>query len=86
VIARFKERTGIAYTRRQFKNKWNKLKQDYGIWKKLKRNDIGLGWDESGKNIVMPEAWWKKIAKVSGIIVEVVSFYPFFLVKFSVGF
>jgi hypothetical protein len=75
VIARFKERTGIAYTRRQFKNKWDKLKQDYGIWKKLKRNETGLGWDESGKNIVMPEAWWKKISKVSGIIVEVVSFF-----------
>jgi hypothetical protein len=53
------------------------LKQDYGIWKKLKRNETGLGWDESGKNIVMPEAWWKKIAKVSGIISEVVSFFPF---------
>jgi hypothetical protein len=26
MIARFKERTGIAYTRRQFKNKWDKLK------------------------------------------------------------
>jgi hypothetical protein len=75
VIARFKERTRLTYSRLQFKNKWDKLKQDYGIWKKLKRNETGLGWDESGKNIVMPEAWWKKTAKVSRIIVGVVSIF-----------
>jgi hypothetical protein len=28
--------------------------------KKLKRKETGLGWDETGKNIVMPEDWWKK--------------------------
>jgi hypothetical protein len=36
VIERFKEKIGIVYTRMQFKNRWDKLKQDYGIWKKLK--------------------------------------------------
>nr|TKW33695.1 hypothetical protein SEVIR_2G256600v2 [Setaria viridis] len=60
VIARFKERTGIDYTRKQFKNKWDKSKQDYAIWKQLKNKETGIGWDESGKNIVMSEAWWKK--------------------------
>ncbi|XP_034580950.1 uncharacterized protein [Setaria viridis] len=63
VIARFKERTGIEYTRKQFKNKWDKSKQDYGIWKQLKNKETGIGWDETGKNIVMSEAWWKKTAK-----------------------
>ena len=65
VIQRFKERTGIEYNRKQFKNKWDKLKVDYGIWKKLTNNQTGLGWDERKKNIDMPESWWKKTIKVS---------------------
>lgn len=64
VIRRFKDRTGIAYTRKQFKNKWEKLKIDYGIWKKLNKQ-TGIGWDEGHKNIVMPEEWWSRMSKVS---------------------
>jgi spermidine/putrescine-binding protein len=29
VIEKFKEKTGIQYTRMQFKNKWSKLKAEY---------------------------------------------------------
>jgi hypothetical protein len=42
VIQRFKERTGIDYDRKQFKNKWDKLKVDYSIWKKLTNNKLVL--------------------------------------------
>jgi hypothetical protein len=65
VIERFKDRTGIDYTRKQFKNKWDKCKQDYDIRKRLTTKDTGIGWDESKNNIVMTEAWWKKAAQVS---------------------
>jgi hypothetical protein len=41
------------------------LKGDYGIWKKLINHQTGIGGDESHKNIVMTEAWWKKMANVS---------------------
>ncbi|CAL5050850.1 unnamed protein product [Urochloa decumbens] len=63
LIERFKQRTGLEYTRLQFKNKWDKLKSDYSIWKQLKNCETGIGWDESHKNIVMSEYWWKKTAK-----------------------
>jgi hypothetical protein len=56
VIERFKDRTGIDYTRKQFKNKRDKCKQDYDIWKRLTTKETGIGWDESKKNIVMTEA------------------------------
>ena len=63
MIRRFKDRTGLLYTRKQLKNKWDKLKTDYGIWKQL-TEETGLGWSELRKDIVMIEAWWKETAKV----------------------
>jgi hypothetical protein len=42
IITRFKDRIGLMYTRKQFKNKWDKLKADYSIWKQLTK-ETGLG-------------------------------------------
>jgi hypothetical protein len=64
VIENFKERTGMQYTRMQFKNKLSKLKVEYSCWKTLLRQ-IGIGWNEMRQNINMPESWWKKARKVS---------------------
>jgi hypothetical protein len=63
MITRFMDRTELLYTRKQFKNKWDKMKNDYGIWKRLTK-ETGLGWSESGKDIVMTDAWWKETTKV----------------------
>jgi hypothetical protein len=51
---------------------------EVSILKKLKQNETDLRWDEYGKHIVMPEAWWKKTIKVSAINAEVASFFPFY--------
>ena len=69
MIEKFKQRTGLTYTRIQFKNKWDRLKGDYGIWKKLTKQ-TGLGWDANHNNIVMPNEWWKKTNKVDIISVN----------------
>lgn len=50
VIAQFKERTGLTYTKLQFKNKWDKMKEDYSNWKQLGR-ETGAGWDPERKCI-----------------------------------
>ena len=76
VIEKFKQRTGIEYSRKQFKNKWDRLKTDYVIWKKLTNKETGIGWDAAHTNIVMSEAWWKKTAKVSATLP--VHFWPLF--------
>ena len=39
------------------------MKTGYGIWKQLTK-EIGFGWNASGKDIVMTEAWWKETAKI----------------------
>ena len=63
VIAKFKEKTGLDYGKLQFKNKWDKLRQDYTNWKKLSK-ETGLGWDNEKKTFKASEGWWKKAIKV----------------------
>jgi hypothetical protein len=48
VIEKFKTRTGLSYTKLQFKNKWDKLKKDYNNWKQLGR-ETGCGWSADKK-------------------------------------
>jgi hypothetical protein len=77
VIQKFKTATGLEYTRKQFKNKWERLKLDHSIWKQLKAQ-TGLGWDGHG-NIIMMDEWWKKMSKVS-INVYICFIYRFYLI------
>uniref|UniRef100_A0A0D9WDC7 F-box domain-containing protein n=1 Tax=Leersia perrieri TaxID=77586 RepID=A0A0D9WDC7_9ORYZ len=52
VIEMFRQMTGIELTRRQLKNKWDKLKPDYVAWQKLTRRQTGTGWDHSKGDIL----------------------------------
>ncbi|CAN6236856.1 unnamed protein product [Urochloa humidicola] len=62
VIIHFKEKTGLTYTKLQFKNKWDKLRKDYSNWKQLQK-ETGSGWDPILKTFNAPDWWWKKINK-----------------------
>ncbi|XP_022681408.1 circumsporozoite protein-like isoform X3 [Setaria italica] len=52
--------TAIRLTKRQMKNKWDKLKIDLTTWKKLMRKQTGAGWDRARGVIDMDDEWWKK--------------------------
>ena len=65
VANQFKIRTGLEYKREQFKNKWDKLKIDYNIFKKLRLRETGAGWDFERNTVKQDDEWWKKAKKVS---------------------
>ncbi|XP_062185934.1 L10-interacting MYB domain-containing protein-like [Phragmites australis] len=59
VIEKFQKRTSLLYKRSQFKNKWAKLKREFGAWNKL-LTQTGLGWDENKGTVKMSEEWYQK--------------------------
>ena len=61
----FKDRTGIMAIKSQIKNKWDKLKEDFKVCKKLMLRQTGTGWDPIKKTIAMDDEWWKKARAVS---------------------
>ena len=61
----FKMLTGLEYKQLQLKNKWDKLKIDYNIFKKLRLSETGGGWDIERNTVRQDPDWWKKAAKVS---------------------
>ncbi|XP_034595288.1 uncharacterized protein [Setaria viridis] len=59
--------TAIRLTKRQMKNKWDKLKIDLTTWKKLMRKQTGAGSERARGVIDMDDEWWKKArADLSG--------------------
>ena len=63
VIAKFQLQTGLLYPKLKFKNKWDKMKREYGAWKELLKQ-TGLGWDEAKGTVTASHERWKKLRKV----------------------
>jgi hypothetical protein len=63
VIEKFKDRTGLAYSKTQFKNKWDKMRAEYANWKRLAK-EAGIGCDPVKKTYQATDTWWNKINKV----------------------
>lgn len=63
VASKFQQRTQLLYTKKQLKNKWDKLKSDYSTWKKLLIKGEGLGWNNARGTIAADDDWWKKTNK-----------------------
>ncbi|KAK8990765.1 hypothetical protein V6N11_028726 [Hibiscus sabdariffa] len=64
IVNKFENETGKAYTQRQLKNRWDLMKREWKIWKKLKENDTGLGWNYTKRTIDASEEWWKSRLQV----------------------
>jgi hypothetical protein len=69
VAIQFKNRTGLEYKHAQLKNKWDKLKQDYNIFKRLKLRETGGGWDHEKNTVKQDPGWWKLAKIVSSRII-----------------
>ena len=65
VSKQFQIRTGLDYKHAQLKNKWDKLKKDYNIFKKLRLRETGGGWDYELNTVKQDPEWWKKAKIVS---------------------
>ncbi|XP_038717136.1 L10-interacting MYB domain-containing protein-like [Tripterygium wilfordii] len=60
IVTGFFEKTGKRYDQPQFKNKWDNLKKDYKLWKKLRIHDTGTGWDSVRNTILADNDWWER--------------------------
>ncbi|XP_008786303.1 L10-interacting MYB domain-containing protein-like [Phoenix dactylifera] len=58
IMDEFYERTGIRYDKKQFKNHWDSMKDQWKIWSKLRRNIPEGGWDPNTQTINMSDEWW----------------------------
>ncbi|KAM5554047.1 hypothetical protein ABKV19_026000, partial [Rosa sericea] len=54
----FAKETGLKYTKSQFKNKWDLLRDQWKLWKELIRKETGLGWNPKLKTVDAPDEWW----------------------------
>lgn len=54
---KFYEATGLTYTKLQFKNKWDKMKE-WTMWAST-GNAIGDGWDNSRGTRAQTDEWWE---------------------------
>ncbi|KAF2294359.1 hypothetical protein GH714_009644 [Hevea brasiliensis] len=56
---------GVEYTKEQLRHKWDWMKDQWKMWKALKGNETGLGWDPIKGTVVAPDEWWnKKLRKI----------------------
>jgi hypothetical protein len=93
VARRFKDKTGISLKKSQLKNKCDKLKNEYSIWKRLLKQ-TGAGWDHTRETFEQDKEWWKKakivslfrnvhgydVSKLLFVVICVTSFYRTFQV------
>ncbi|GAV81355.1 Myb_DNA-bind_3 domain-containing protein [Cephalotus follicularis] len=64
LVETFGRETGRAYDYNKLKNKWDKLKKDYLLWRALLEADTGLGLDSEKRTVDASDDWWKRMIAV----------------------
>ncbi|XP_011014260.1 PREDICTED: uncharacterized protein LOC105118094 [Populus euphratica] len=59
IMVVFKEKTSLAFTKTQLKNKWDGAKKEWRIWKKL-ISETGVGCNNEFGTINASDEWWNK--------------------------
>lgn len=78
------QHTILEYKYDQLKNKWDKLRGDYSVFKKLKLKETGAGWDIERNTVKQDAEWWKKAKIVSfhSYVVHNISFFSLVVNKY----
>ncbi|KAB2635362.1 hypothetical protein D8674_025896 [Pyrus ussuriensis x Pyrus communis] len=58
-------RPGHDYEKKQLKNKWDALKNEWKLWKELVGKEIGLGWNSSKGTVDASEEWWNNKIQIN---------------------
>ncbi|XP_028099735.1 L10-interacting MYB domain-containing protein-like [Camellia sinensis] len=64
VAKKFLDKTGLLHSAKQMKNKYDNLKKDWVVWKKLENASqslTGLGYDQETGLFIAPDHWWAKM-------------------------
>ena len=67
VVQSFKDQTGLSLSKSQLKNKWDGIKKDWRVWKKL-ITETGVGWSTELGTISATDEWWQSKIQVSLLI------------------
>ncbi|CAH9059791.1 unnamed protein product [Cuscuta epithymum] len=62
--ALFEERTKRKCTLKSLKNKFDFMKKEWRLWKLLKCDETGLGWNAATGTLDCSDEWWGKKIKV----------------------
>ncbi|XP_074561654.1 L10-interacting MYB domain-containing protein-like [Curcuma longa] len=55
----FNKLSGLCYSTKQIRTKWENMRKEWILWKKLLL-DTGTGWSYEGGTIKATEEWWKR--------------------------
>ncbi|KAJ9181913.1 hypothetical protein P3X46_005956 [Hevea brasiliensis] len=64
VIKHFQKESGLNFTKKQLKNKWDGSKKEWKIWKALIAEETELGWDTKRQTLDASDSWWDEKIKV----------------------
>ncbi|XP_028798209.1 uncharacterized protein LOC114753676 [Neltuma alba] len=60
ITKNFQERSGKMYDRKQLKNRFDILRNDWKLWEKLMSGETGIGYDAATNRVLASDEWWQR--------------------------